>query len=187
MTARPGPDKARHASAAAHYLARLATRWAAVTDPGAACQQARAAGLVVHRADPLNAETPLGMLPGGAVVPSDRFYVRNHFGIPALDVAGLAQALTEGRQAAALRGRAKIPDRRQLGPLAARAKRPPGSRAGDQCDEITAPHSMTSSARAMIPRAEVAIAGIALCCARTVHGHRIVATARWTIRSRRRI
>jgi DMSO/TMAO reductase YedYZ molybdopterin-dependent catalytic subunit len=87
MTARPGPDKARHASAAAHYLARLATRWAAVTDPGAACQQARAAGLVVHRADPLNAETPLGMLPGGAVVPSDRFYVRNHFGIPALDAA----------------------------------------------------------------------------------------------------
>ena len=87
MTARPGPDKARHASAAPHYLARLATQWAPVADPGEACQQARAAGLVVHRADPLNAETPLGMLPGGAVVPRDRFYIRNHFGIPALDAA----------------------------------------------------------------------------------------------------
>jgi DMSO/TMAO reductase YedYZ molybdopterin-dependent catalytic subunit len=87
MTARPGRDRARDASAPAHYLARLATRWAPVADPGEACQQARAAGLVVHRADPLNAETPLGMLPGGAVVPSDWFYIRNHFGIPALDAA----------------------------------------------------------------------------------------------------
>ena len=87
MTARPGPDRARHADAPAHCLARPATRWAPVADPGGACQQARAAGLVVHRADPLNAETPLGVLPGGAVVPSDRFYVRNHFGIPALDAA----------------------------------------------------------------------------------------------------
>jgi len=58
-----------------------------VVDPRGACQQARAAGLVVHRADPLNAETPLRELPRGAVVPSDRFYVRNHFGIPALDAA----------------------------------------------------------------------------------------------------
>ena len=87
MIVRPGPDRARHADAPAHHLARLATRRAPVADPGEACQQARAAGLVVHRADPLNAETPLGMLPGRAVVPSDRFYVRNHFGIPALDAA----------------------------------------------------------------------------------------------------
>jgi len=41
----------------------------------------------VHRADPLNAETSLGVLWGGTVVPTDRFYVRNHFGIPALDAA----------------------------------------------------------------------------------------------------
>ena len=66
MTARPGPDRARHADAPAHCLARPATRWAPVADPGGACQQARAAGLVVHRADPLNAETPLGVLPGGS-------------------------------------------------------------------------------------------------------------------------
>lgn len=56
-------------------------------DPGEACQQAVGAGLVVHRADPLNAETPLPFLAGAAVVPSDRFYVRNHFGVPRLDPA----------------------------------------------------------------------------------------------------
>jgi DMSO/TMAO reductase YedYZ molybdopterin-dependent catalytic subunit len=54
-------------------------------DPRVACDRARDAGLLVHRVDPLNAETPLPVLSQGAVVPSDRFYVRNHFGIPALD------------------------------------------------------------------------------------------------------
>ena len=58
-----------------------------VVDPDKAWQQAIGAGLVVHQADPLNAETPLPLLPGAAVVPSDRFYVRNHFGIPDLDAA----------------------------------------------------------------------------------------------------
>jgi hypothetical protein len=58
-----------------------------VVDPGQACRQAAGAGLVVHRADPLNAETPLTALTGAAPVPGDRFYVRNHFGIPDLDPA----------------------------------------------------------------------------------------------------
>ena len=56
-------------------------------DPLVARNRARDAGLIVHRADPLNAETPLPAFSQGAVVPANRFYVRNHFGIPALDPA----------------------------------------------------------------------------------------------------
>jgi DMSO/TMAO reductase YedYZ molybdopterin-dependent catalytic subunit len=41
----------------------------------------------VHRATALNAETPLRVLSAGAVVPNDRFYIRNHFGIPPLNAA----------------------------------------------------------------------------------------------------
>jgi DMSO/TMAO reductase YedYZ molybdopterin-dependent catalytic subunit/RimJ/RimL family protein N-acetyltransferase len=52
--------------------------------PRVLCQQARGAGLIVHRADPLNAETPLEVLAGGGVVPGGRFYVRNHFPVPDL-------------------------------------------------------------------------------------------------------
>ena len=43
-------------------------------------------GLVVHREDPLNCETSIPALIGGVVVPNARFYVRNHFPTPALDV-----------------------------------------------------------------------------------------------------
>jgi rhodanese-related sulfurtransferase/DMSO/TMAO reductase YedYZ molybdopterin-dependent catalytic subunit/glyoxylase-like metal-dependent hydrolase (beta-lactamase superfamily II) len=42
-------------------------------------------GLVVHRADPLNCETSIAALVGGVVMPSARFYVRNHFATPDLD------------------------------------------------------------------------------------------------------
>jgi DMSO/TMAO reductase YedYZ molybdopterin-dependent catalytic subunit len=58
-----------------------------VVDPLVARNRARDAGLIVHRADPLNAETPLSALSRGALVPANQFYVRNHFGIPALDPA----------------------------------------------------------------------------------------------------
>jgi DMSO/TMAO reductase YedYZ molybdopterin-dependent catalytic subunit len=58
-----------------------------IVDPGEACRQAADAGLVVHRADPLNAETPQAALAGTTAVASDRFYVRNHFAIPDLDPA----------------------------------------------------------------------------------------------------
>ena len=54
-------------------------------DPEDACQQAIDAGLVVHRAHPLNCETSIPALVGGVVMPNARFYVRNHFQIPALD------------------------------------------------------------------------------------------------------
>ena len=54
-------------------------------DPGEACQRAIDAGLVVHQAHPLNAETSIPALSGGVVMPSAHFYVRNHFHIPMLD------------------------------------------------------------------------------------------------------
>ena len=45
------------------------------------------AGLVVHRAHPLNAETSVPALMGGVVMPNGRFYIRNHFQIPNLNAA----------------------------------------------------------------------------------------------------
>jgi DMSO/TMAO reductase YedYZ molybdopterin-dependent catalytic subunit len=54
-------------------------------DPGEACQRAIEAGLVVHRAHPLNCETSIPALIGGVVMPNAHFYVRNHFQIPRLD------------------------------------------------------------------------------------------------------
>ncbi len=56
-------------------------------DPEEACQRAIDAGLVVHRAHPLNCETSIPALIGGVVVPNAHFYVRNHFQIPLLDPA----------------------------------------------------------------------------------------------------
>jgi DMSO/TMAO reductase YedYZ molybdopterin-dependent catalytic subunit len=54
-------------------------------DPEEACQQAIDAGLVVHRAHPLNCETSIPELLGGVVMPTARFYMRNNFHIPNLD------------------------------------------------------------------------------------------------------
>jgi DMSO/TMAO reductase YedYZ molybdopterin-dependent catalytic subunit len=54
-------------------------------DPGEACLAALEAGLIVRKAHPLNCETPLPALADGAPMPSTRFYVRNHFGIPDLN------------------------------------------------------------------------------------------------------
>jgi DMSO/TMAO reductase YedYZ molybdopterin-dependent catalytic subunit len=54
-------------------------------DPEEACQRAIEAGLVVHRAHPLNCETSIPALIGGVVMPNAHFYVRNHFQIPNLD------------------------------------------------------------------------------------------------------
>ena len=54
-------------------------------DPEEACQHAIEAGLVVHRAHPLNCETSIPELIGGVVMPNAHFYVRNHFQIPTLD------------------------------------------------------------------------------------------------------
>jgi len=54
-------------------------------DPEKVCENAIEAGLVVHRCHPLNAETSIPALIGGAVMPNAHFYVRNHFQIPNLD------------------------------------------------------------------------------------------------------
>ena len=59
----------------------------AAVDPEAACQGAIDAGLVVHRAHPLNCETSIPAMIGGVVMPNARFYIRNHFQIPKLDAA----------------------------------------------------------------------------------------------------
>jgi DMSO/TMAO reductase YedYZ molybdopterin-dependent catalytic subunit len=58
-----------------------------VVDPEEACAGAIEAGLVVHRAHPLNCETSLPALLGGVVMPNAHFYVRNHFHTPDLDSA----------------------------------------------------------------------------------------------------
>jgi DMSO/TMAO reductase YedYZ molybdopterin-dependent catalytic subunit len=57
----------------------------AALDPEQACQDAVDAGLVIRSAHPLNAETSVPDLAGGAVVPTRHFYLRNHFAIPNLD------------------------------------------------------------------------------------------------------
>ena len=62
-------------------------------DPEDACQQAIDAGLVVHRVHPLNCETSIPALVGGVVMPNARFYMRNNFRIPNLDVATFRLAI----------------------------------------------------------------------------------------------
>src|SRR5437868_873733 len=54
-------------------------------DPAQVCQEAVDAGLLIVRTDPLNGETSIHDLAGGAVMPTDRFYLRDHFPIPDLD------------------------------------------------------------------------------------------------------
>ena len=54
-------------------------------DPEEACQHAIDAGMVMHRAHPLNCETSLAALVGGVVMPNARFYMRNNFRMPNLD------------------------------------------------------------------------------------------------------
>ena len=56
-----------------------------IVDPEDACQRAIDAGLLVHRAHPLNGETSIPALIGGVVMPNAHFYVRNHFQIPDLN------------------------------------------------------------------------------------------------------
>ncbi|MGE6784821.1 molybdopterin-dependent oxidoreductase [Ensifer adhaerens] len=58
---------------------------AGVLNPADVCQDATEAGLLIHSAHPLNCETSVPDLAGGAVMPNGRFYLRNHFDIPSLD------------------------------------------------------------------------------------------------------
>jgi DMSO/TMAO reductase YedYZ molybdopterin-dependent catalytic subunit len=62
-------------------------------DPEEACQQAIDAGMVMHRAHPLNCETSIPALVGGVVMPNARFYMRNNFHMPNLDAATFRLAI----------------------------------------------------------------------------------------------
>jgi DMSO/TMAO reductase YedYZ molybdopterin-dependent catalytic subunit len=62
-------------------------------DPEEACQQAIDAGMVMHRAHPLNCETSIPALVGGVVMPNARFYMRNNFHMPDLDAAAFRLAI----------------------------------------------------------------------------------------------
>jgi len=65
----------------------VVTEAAGTLHPEDAYRQALEQGMVVHRADPLNCETPIPALIGGVVMPNARFYVRNHFQAPAIDAS----------------------------------------------------------------------------------------------------
>ena len=71
----------------------LSHRLRTTLDPEKASQDAIKAGLVVHRADPLNAETSVPALMGGVVMPNGRFYIRNHFHVPNLNAANYRLAV----------------------------------------------------------------------------------------------
>jgi rhodanese-related sulfurtransferase/glyoxylase-like metal-dependent hydrolase (beta-lactamase superfamily II) len=69
----------------AFNLAGGMSAWAATGLP-VVIPEADETGLVVHRRQPLNCETSLPALIGGVVMPNARFYVRNHFETPTLDL-----------------------------------------------------------------------------------------------------
>ncbi len=86
-------------------------------DPEEACQQAIDAGMVVHRADPLNCETAIPALIGGVVMPNARFYVRNHFQVPRLDPSSWrlnVVGLVERPLSLSLRDLMKMPSQTQF-------------------------------------------------------------------------
>jgi DMSO/TMAO reductase YedYZ molybdopterin-dependent catalytic subunit/glyoxylase-like metal-dependent hydrolase (beta-lactamase superfamily II) len=82
----------RHSGFDAVNLAGGMCAWAAAGLP--VVNQGADPALVVHREEPLNCETSIGALLGGVVMPSARFYVRNHFSTPALDPESYALAVT---------------------------------------------------------------------------------------------
>ncbi len=61
------------------------TAWSAAGLPTEASQPHSKQRLIIHSAHPLNCETPLAALIGGAVTSNTDFYVRNHFQTPLLD------------------------------------------------------------------------------------------------------
>src|SRR5215469_3379798 len=111
-------NRARLAAASAPMTARPGVD-AEITalDPEETFQQAIDAGMVVHRADPLNFETPLPALIGGVVMPNLRFYVRNHFQIPKLEASTWrlnVGGLVERPLSLSLRDLVKMPSQTQF-------------------------------------------------------------------------
>ena len=73
--------------------------------------------MVVHRAHPLNCETSIPALIGGAVMPNQRFYVRNHYQIPGLDASSWrlnVVGLVERPLSLSLRDLVKMPSQTQF-------------------------------------------------------------------------
>jgi DMSO/TMAO reductase YedYZ molybdopterin-dependent catalytic subunit/rhodanese-related sulfurtransferase len=86
-------------------------------NPGEAHRQAVEHGMVVHRDDPLNAETSISALIGGVVMPSARFYVRDHFRAPAIDASTWTleiRGLVERPLALSLRELSRLPSETRL-------------------------------------------------------------------------
>jgi len=86
-------------------------------DPEEACHEAIDAGMVVHRAHPLNCETSIPALMCGAVMPNPRFYVRNHFQIPKVDPSSWrlnVVGLVERPLSLSLRDLVKMPSETQF-------------------------------------------------------------------------
>jgi DMSO/TMAO reductase YedYZ molybdopterin-dependent catalytic subunit len=86
-------------------------------DPEEACQQAIDAGMVMHRAHPLNCETSIPALLGGVVMPNARFYMRNNFRMPDLDAATFRLAiggLVERSQSFTIRDLQNMPSKTQV-------------------------------------------------------------------------
>jgi anti-anti-sigma factor len=104
---------AASASAAATPTGTDITR---ILGPEEAWQQAIDAGMIVHRADPLNCETSIPALIGG-VVPNQRFYVRNHFQVPKLDLSNWClnvAGLVDCPLSLSLRDLVKMPSHTQI-------------------------------------------------------------------------
>jgi anti-anti-sigma factor len=86
-------------------------------EPEEAYRQAFEAGMVVHRAHPLNCETSIPALIGGVVMPNQRFYVRNHFQIPQFDASSWrlnVVGLVERPLSLSLRDLVKMPSQTQF-------------------------------------------------------------------------
>jgi anti-anti-sigma factor len=110
--------RARVVAAGAQPLSTPDARDSSTTlEPEEAYQQAFEAGMVVHRAHPLNCETSIPALMGGAVMPNQRFYVRNHFQIPQIDASSWrlnVVGLVERPLSLSLRDLVKMPSQTQF-------------------------------------------------------------------------
>jgi anti-anti-sigma factor len=109
--------RARVVAAGASTAATPTGGDATALEPEEAYQQAFEAGMVVHRAHPLNCETSIPALIGGVVMPNQRFYVRNHFQIPQLDASSWrlnVVGLVERALSLSLRDLVKMPSHTQF-------------------------------------------------------------------------
>src|SRR5215469_2218949 len=109
--------RARVAAAGSMAATAAADDTQPALDPDEAWQQSIDAGMVVHRAHPLNCETSIPALLGGVVMPNPRFYVRNHFAITKLQPSNWrlnVVGLVERSLSLGLRDLVKMPSQSQF-------------------------------------------------------------------------